>query len=77
MVMYDVARNKASQRTLFRATLKQLGFFNLQESVWIHPYPCEREIHFLKDFCGMGENVIYIIAHKIENDGTYRKQFGL
>lgn len=77
MVIYDVARNKASQRTLFRGTLKQLGFFNLQESVWIHPYPCEKEIHFLRDFCGMGENVIYIIAHKIENDGTYRKHFGI
>lgn len=77
MVMYDVSRQKASQRTLFRVTLKQLGFFNLQESVWLHPYPCEKEIHFLRDFCGMGENVIYIIAHKIENDGVYRTHFGL
>jgi DNA-binding transcriptional regulator PaaX len=77
MVIYDVARNRASQRTLFRGTLKNLGFFNVQESVWLHPYPCEKEIHFLKDFCGMGENVIYIIAHKIENDGAYRKHFDL
>jgi DNA-binding transcriptional regulator PaaX len=77
MIIYDVARNRASQRTIFRSTLKNLGFYNVQESVWIHPYPCEKEIHFLKDFCGMGDNVIYIIAHKIENDGSYRTHFGL
>lgn len=77
MVIYDVARHKASQRSLFRNTLKSLGFHNVQESVWIHPYPCEKEIHFLRDFCGMGDNVVYIIAHKIENDAAYRKNFDL
>lgn len=77
LVMYDVTRQKASLRNLFRATLKQLGFFNVQESVWLYPYPCEKEIHFLRDFCGMGNNVIYIIAHKIENDGVYRTHFNL
>jgi len=77
LVIYDVARKKASLRTLFRTTLKKLGFYTMQESVWLHPYPCEKEIHFLRDFCGMGDNVIYIIAHKIENDSAYRKNFNL
>jgi len=77
LVIYDVARQKASFRTIFRNTLKKLGFFNIQESVWLYPYPCEKEIHFLRDYCGMGDNVIYIIAHKIENDAAYRKNFGL
>lgn len=77
LVIYDVARQKASFRSLFRSTLKRLGFFNVQESVWLYPYPCEKEIHFLRDYCGMGDNVIYIIAHKIENDAVYRKHFRL
>lgn len=77
MVIYDVAGHQASLRNIFRSCLKRVGFIALQESVWLYPYPCEKEIHFLRDFCGMGENVIYIIAHKIENDGMYRKKFGL
>ncbi len=77
MVIYDVARHKASLRNLFRNTLKRLGFYNLQESTWIYPYPCEKEIHFIRDYCGMGSDVIYIIAHKIENDAPYRANFGL
>lgn len=77
MVMYDVAGHQASLRNIFRASLKRMGFITLQESVWLYPYPCEKEIHFLRDFCGMGDNVIYIIAHKIENDVSYRKKFNL
>lgn len=77
MVIYDVARHKASLRNLFRNTLKRLGFYNLQESTWIYPYPCEKEIHFIRDYCGMGTDVIYIIAHKIENDASYRAHFNL
>lgn len=77
MVIYDVAGHKASLRTLFRNTIKRLGFLNVQESVWIFPYPCEKEMHFLRDYCGMGTDVIYVIAHKIENDRKYREHFEL
>ena len=77
LVIYDVARHKAALRNIFRTTLRRLGFYNVQESVWLHPYPCEKEISFLRDYCGMVGDVIYVIAHKIENDGTYREHFGL
>jgi len=77
MVIYDVARHKAALRNIFRMTLRKLGFYNVQESVWLHPYPCEKEISFLRDYCGMGTDVIYVIAHKIENDAVYKTHFGL
>jgi DNA-binding transcriptional regulator PaaX len=76
MVIYDVARHKAALRNIFRMTLRRLGFYNVQESVWLYPYPCEKEIGFLRDYCGMGTDVIYVIAHKIENDNIYRSHFG-
>ncbi len=77
LVIYDVARHKSSLRNVFRITIKRLGFYNLQESVWVYPYPCEKEISFLREYCGMSGDVIYVIAHKIENDGAYRTHFGL
>jgi DNA-binding transcriptional regulator PaaX len=77
IVIYDVARHKAALRNIFRLTLRKLGFYNVQESVWIFPYPCEKEISFLRDYCGMGTDVIYVIAHKIENDTVYKSNFGL
>lgn len=77
MIIYDVARHKATLRNIFRTTIRRLGFYNVQESVWIYPYPCEKEITFLRDYCGMGSDVVYVIAHKIENDSVYRKNFEL
>lgn len=77
MIIYDVARHKATLRNIFRSTIRRLGFFNVQESVWIYPYPCEKEVSFLRDYCGMGTDVIYVIAHKIENDVAYREHFKL
>ncbi len=77
MVIYDVARHKAALRNIFRSTIRRLGFYNVQESVWIYPYACEKEINFLRDYCDMGNDVIYVIAHKIENDAVYKAHFGL
>lgn len=77
LILYDVARQKASLRNIFRATLRRLGFLNVQESAWLFPYPCEKEVNFLRQYCGMGDEVIYIICHKIERDESYRTHFGL
>lgn len=77
MIIYDVARHKATLRNIFRSTIKRLGFYNVQESVWIFPFPCEKEISFLRDYCGMGTDVMYIIVHKIENDAVYKEHFKL
>lgn len=77
LILYDVARNKASLRNIFRTTLRRLGFYNVQESAWLFPYPCEKEVTFLRQYCGMGEDVLYIICHKIEHDENYRAHFGI
>lgn len=77
MVIYDVARHKASFRNIFRSTIRRIGFYHVQESVWIYPYACEKEINFLRDYCGMGNDVIYVIAHKIENDAVYKAHYKL
>lgn len=77
IVIYDVKAKKHNLRTSFRETLKKLGFIQLQESVFIIPYPCDEEIAFLREYYGVGNEVIYIIAHKLENETIYRDYFGL
>lgn len=77
IVIYDVKTNKHNLRSSFRETLKRIGFIQLQESVFIIPYPCDEEIAFLREYYGVGDEVIYIIAHKLENETIYRDYFGL
>lgn len=77
LVIYDVPKKKKHLRDLFRETLKNLGFYQLQESVWIFPHPCEPQITFLREYYGVGNEVVYIVATTLEDDSPYRTYFGL
>lgn len=77
MVIYDVYDGKKSTRERFRRYLRAGGFYPLQESVYLHAYPCEREVEFLRHFLGISGEVRLVIAGKIENDEEFRKYFGV
>ena len=77
LVMYDVPNRRKQMRDVFRQTLKGLGFYQLQESVWLFPYPCEEQVSFLREFYGVGNEALYAIATQLEDDMPYRTYFGL
>lgn len=77
LIFYDVIGGKRNVRDKFRSFLKLTGFYQLQESVYLHPYPCEEEIEFFKYYLGIGSEVRIIVAEKIENDQEFRDYFGI
>lgn len=77
LVIYDVAKQKKYLRDVFRETLKSIGFYQLQESVWLYPYPCEKEVTFLREYYGIGNEVVYVVATTLEDDSPYITYFGL
>lgn len=77
LVVYDVIHGKRSVRDEFRKFLQKFGFYQLQESVYLHAFPCEKEIEFLKYYLGIGGEVRTIITQKIENDQAFREFFGI
>lgn len=77
MVFYDVFEGDKRTREKFRKYLKAAGFYPLQKSVYLHAYPCEKEIEFLKYFLGLSGAVRIVIADKIENDREFRDYFGV
>lgn len=77
LVSYDVPDNWNHQRRYFRSFLIEWGFYPLHESVFLHAYPCEREIDFLKKYLGINEYVRIFKVVKIENDKPYREYFGV
>ena len=46
IVIFDIARKHNRMRDAFRDRLKKIGMYQLQESVFVCPYPCEEEIDF-------------------------------
>lgn len=77
IVIYDIAKFKKNQVSAFRNILKYINFFRLQKSVYLTPYPCEEQIIYLREYFGIGEEVLLIRADKIENENFYKQYFGL
>jgi DNA-binding transcriptional regulator PaaX len=78
IVIFDISQLKKFYREAFRGKLKELGFFPLQKSVWIHPFNCRDEIDLLRDFFGLKEKETrLIIAEDIGKDDWLKKIFKL
>ena len=77
VVIFDIKESRKKTRALLRATLRQIGFIRLQNSVWIYPYDCEDLISLLKADFKIGKDILYMIVEKLENDWHLRKSFNL
>ena len=73
-VIFDVPEKHRYARDIFRDKLKNLGFFMVQQSVWIYPYECRKEIDFILEFLWLRAYVLFFEV-KIDNDITLRKYF--
>lgn len=76
-VTYDIPKGKTWERNIFRDYLKKLEFYRFHESLYIHAYPCEDEIEFLREYLGLGKHVKLLVVNKIENDKPFREYFGI
>jgi DNA-binding transcriptional regulator PaaX len=77
IIIYDVSEKKVKTRRKLSKLFKEIGFYRLQDSVWVYPYDCEDIIGLLKTDYGVGKEILYVIAKEIENDKYLREYFSL
>lgn len=78
LVIFDISQLKKSHREAFRGKLKELGFYQLQKSVWVQAFDCQAEIELLRDFFGLTEKEIrLVVAEDIGNDTELKNFFKL
>jgi DNA-binding transcriptional regulator PaaX len=77
MILFDVPESKKSARNALSLYLKSMGFIKMQDSVWIHPYSCEKEVSTLRHALNLGEHLRIIVADSLENDAILREHFHL
>lgn len=77
IVIFDIPEKYKRTREIFRNHLKTMGFYMLQDSVWVHPYPCFDEMEFLRQIYKVSVDVTYIVAEKIEGVEDLKSQFHL
>jgi len=77
MVIFDIPEGSRDRRDQLRALLKRQGFIKLQASVFVNPYPLNREA---LDFLKLSGLMAYIRIAKIEefdDEKDLKKKFKL
>lgn len=77
LVSYDIPSNLRTKREILQEYLKAWGFYPLHESVYLHAYPCQKQVEFLRAYLGIWEYVRILTVSKIENDRLFRDYFGV
>ena len=75
IVMFDVPEKKRIFRDILRDHLKAIGFKELQHSVFIFPYPCEKEMQSLVRLYDAALYVRIVTAKTIDNEQEMRQCF--
>lgn len=75
IVIFDIPKKYGGARDALRRKLRELGFHQIQMSVFVHPFECENEITFLKDVFGIDDYVKIIRANHIDGSNELRKIF--
>lgn len=78
LLMFDIPQARKISREALRGKLKELGFHQLQKSVWVYPFDCTAEVEILQEFFGLSQNEMRLIITKnIGNDEKLRQKFDL
>lgn len=77
LVIFDIPEKIRKGRDALRDKLKDLGFKELQKSVFIHPYPCKDEIDFITEVFELRKYVRFAEVTKITNEAQLKLRFGL
>ncbi|OGZ69896.1 MAG: hypothetical protein A3F47_01135 [Candidatus Staskawiczbacteria bacterium RIFCSPHIGHO2_12_FULL_38_11] len=77
VVFFDIPEKYRWGRDALRRKLKELGFYELQKSVFVFPYHCEDEIDFIIEYYGIRKHVRYGVFDYIDNDLHLKENFKL
>lgn len=77
IVIFDIPERKKKAREALRRKLKDLGFRELQKSVFVHPFECEEEVDFTVEVFQIRSCVRFIRAESITNEEQLKLKFKL
>lgn len=75
IVMFDISEKYKKTRDIVRSKLQELGFYPYQESVFIYPYACEKEIKYIREVLSVPHAIKMIRADRVENEQDLRRVF--
>lgn len=77
IVIFDIPEKKKLAREVLRGKLEEMGFISLQKSVFVCPYPCQKEIVLIKKIFELDPYIVLIEADYIDNQRKLIRRFNL
>ncbi len=75
LIFFDIPETQKSSRDRLTRKLRQLGFQQLQRSIWIHPFPCQVEIETVTETVGVRRFVTYLEISGIAAEEQLKERF--
>ncbi len=77
IIIFDVPERYKRRRDFLREKLQELGFEQLQESVWIFPFPIPKALDWLIEEVGLKINVRYLVVESMNYEKDLLRKFDL
>lgn len=80
MLLFDIPTKPKiynQAREALRAKIKELGFFQMQKSVWVCPYECEDELLFVAEMYYVEKYIEILTVEKLLHENILKNKFKL
>lgn len=77
LIVFDIPEDKNAGRKALATKLKELGFYPMQKSVFIHPYECQDEINFITEMFELAPYVRFLRVKDVDIELDLKSRFGL
>jgi len=77
LVIFDIPEDKKRGRNALASKLRDLGFYRLQKSVFVHPYECKDEINFINEIFNLAPYVRFLRVKDIDVELDLKRRFHL
>lgn len=77
VMVFDIPEVRREVRDALRGHLRQMGFYELQKSVFVHPYPCSDIFNFLVEIYNIRRHVRFITADDLDSSLHLKHHFNL
>ncbi|MEK7660174.1 MAG: hypothetical protein AAB343_03160 [Patescibacteria group bacterium] len=77
LLIYDVPEDRKRGRDAIRYELRNMGFVELQHSVWIFPFDVTDILLLIRELYDLKSELIVLTADRFDGDHIYQKHFDI
>jgi len=77
IIIFDVPERYKRRRDFLRNKLQEIGFEQLQKSVWVFPFPIPKALDWLIEEVGLKINVRYLVVESVNYEKDLLHKFNL